>query len=168
MGKANDFVHQWGVFGKTMIFYRWIALFSVILAVMVLVIKRHEIVVLKECGEKFFYRAVREEVNIEGGDVERFARNFIKELYKGGYYECMMASGLRKKWQRRKVSQYVGDIKVTLKEKATLVSFDLIVRIKNVPIVVAKNAELQIVQGKKSPCTPLGLYVNGIKEKGVQ
>ena len=60
----------------------------------------------------------------------------------------------------------MGKIEVVLQEKLTLASFDLIMNIENVPIAVRKEVGLQIIQGKKTACNPMGLYVNGIGEKG--
>lgn len=173
MSKANDFVNQWGVFGRTMTFYRWFALLSLILAMttaiaLVTFESRNPLVVAKECGNKDFYLAKRHTVAIEGRDVEKFAKTFIKAFYGDNGHRCMMAEGLQNKLQttRQKLARYVGAIEIVLQEKLTLANFDLIMSVKNVPLVVRKQVQLQIIQGKKTACNPIGLYVNGIKEKG--
>ena len=174
--KADDFVNQWGAFGKTMMFYRWLSLISVMLAIaavtaLVVFFNRNPLVVAMECEKKHFYMAQRLPVAIEGQDVEMFTKSFIRAFYGKNEHECTMTQGLENKLKklketRKKINQYVGRIEVVLQEKLTLASFDLIMNIENVPIAVRKEVGLQIIQGKKTACNPLGLYVNGIGEKG--
>ena len=174
MSKKNDFVNQWGAFGKTMLFYRWLSILSVILAmaaVMALVIFHDEnpLVVVKECGDKHFYFSGRQKIMIKNQDVEKFAKRFIQDFYGKKDVECIMVKGLQKLvTASQKLNQYVGRIEIILEEKFTLASFDLIVSIENVPLVVKKQVKLQIIQGKKTTCNPVGLYINGISEKGGQ
>ena len=171
MSKSNDFVNQWGVFGKTMLFYRWIALVSVVTSLVaagaLIVFKSlPPLVVVKEGKTQHFSMAQRNAISIESSDVEQFAKDFIRDFYTLGSTPCRMASGLQKlALKRQKISQYVGRIEITLKEKTTLASFDLIVSVKNIPLVVRKQVRLQITQGKRTACNPLGLYVNGIEEQ---
>ena len=170
MSKANDFVNQWGVFGKTMIFYRWTSLISMILsliAVMALVASYNQspLVVVREGNKRHFYYPVKEKVAIKNSDVENFARDFIKTLYEQNGHPCMVTRGLKAKLPQQNLSQYVGKLAITLKKNRTLAVFDLILNIKDVPLVVKKRVELQITQGKKTSCNPIGLYVNGIEEK---
>ena len=175
MSKANDFVNQWGVFGKTMVFYRWIILLSIILAMattaaLAVFVNRSPLVVVKECEDRHFYFPKRRAVTIEEKDVIRFSKNFIKIFYSQNSPRCLMGKGLQEKFKnlkksRKKVLQYVGRVEVVLQEKMTQANFDLIMNIENIPIVVSKQVELQISQGAGTPCNPVGLYVNGIREK---
>ena len=99
--KADDFVNQWGAFGKTMMFYRWLSLISVMLAIaavtaLVVFFNRNPLVVAMECEKKHFYWAKRLPVAIEGQDVERFTKSFIRTFYGQNEYECTMTQGTSK------------------------------------------------------------------------
>ena len=174
MSRENDFINQWGIFGKTMLYYRIIAALAMVLILIltvtiIILFNQNPLVIVKDHkGNHEFYTAKRDEVSIKESDVNIFATEFIRSFYGDQSVHCSMTSGLQNKVSQQKnenIEQYVGAINIALEEKSTIVNFDLIVTIKDVPIVVRKEIELQIIQAKSVNCNPMGLYVNGIKER---
>ena len=177
MTKTNDFVMGWNTLGKTMAFYRFLLMAVILLAVVMGVVvayalDQNPLVVVEKCQDKSFYSAERRAITLSERVVRGFVRSFIKALYEGKELHCMATKGLqaRLKQFRQKIkgnaSQYVGHIEMDLQENLTLADFDLIMNIDNVPIAVKKSIELQIQKDEGNPCNPLGLYVNGITERG--
>lgn len=65
----------------------------------------------------------------------------------------------------QKIEESVTNIEVTLTEHDALASFDRIVRINGIPVILPSQVSLQIVQGAATRWNRLGLYVNGIIER---
>lgn len=64
------------------------------------------------------------------------------------------------------VSQYVGNIKVSVSDKEIIAQFDKIVRLKGLPLVSVTQISLQIIKDTPNKWNPVGLYVNGLIEHG--
>ena len=173
MKTENDFVNQWGTFGKTMSFYRGISVMALVLAVITtvaLIVNYYQdpLVIVKECEQKDYYLAYRKKIVLKSEDVQKFATQFIRSFYGNSPNACTMTKGLwlkSKDLNKSDIEQYAGRVEVELTEKSTLAIFDLIITLKDIPLVVRKEIELQIIQGEHTVCNPFGLYVNGIKER---
>lgn len=66
--------------------------------------------------------------------------------------------------QGESVEQSLARIRPDVTEKVIIVSFDRVLRINNIPIVVPTQVSLLLVEGPKTYFNPLGLYVNGLIE----
>lgn len=139
------------------------------------------IVITKENGNTERFQSKRESVELQNEEIENFVKGFIKYHYE---WKKMIDSSrlqkikpfvtddfyhlLSKKIEKLKnvddVSQYVGNIKVSVSEKAILAQFDKIVRLKGLPLVSVTQISLQIIKDSPSKWNPLGLYVNGLIE----
>ena len=175
MKRTNDFISGWNTLGRTMAFYRFLLAAVIVLAIVMGVVVayalRHDpLVVVEKCENKHFHQAKRTPIKLGQRDVEEYARGFIRTLYGGGDFSCMASEGLGKRLKQFSgyKGQYVGKIKVSLQEKLTLVDFDLIMSVNNVPIALKKSVELQIQKKKANVCNHVGLYVNGINERGTK
>lgn len=173
MKKTNDFISGWNAIGRTMAFYRFILIFVIALAIVtglatVYALQDDPLVVVEKCENKHFYRTQRTAININPNDVKEYAQKFISALYGGEDISCMVSRGLDQKLKKLSgyKGQYVGRLEVKLQKKHALVDFDLIMNVNNVPIALKKSVELQIQKKKEKMCNPIGLYVNGISEKG--
>lgn len=62
------------------------------------------------------------------------------------------------------VEQSVARIKPDISDKAILASFDRILRINGIPVVVPTEISLLLSEGPKTFFNPLGLYINGLIE----
>ena len=182
-------VKGWAVSLQTLAFHRATGLLlsvgSVVSAVTILgLLERDPVVVVRECGRDAFYRGEWKAVPLTGEAVTSFAEGFLRlwltrEGDKGselpGGVLCMATEGLGKKLKNlakkeaaerkgKPFTQYVGRVAVELMEGASVATFDRILSVGRVPVVSRERVRLDIVRGKRSPCNPLGLYVNGVKE----
>ncbi|MBX9768801.1 MAG: hypothetical protein K2X47_16120 [Bdellovibrionales bacterium] len=62
------------------------------------------------------------------------------------------------------IEQSVSRIRPNVSEKAVLASFDRILRVNNVPLVIPTQISVLLSEGPKTSLNPLGLYVNGVIE----
>ena len=62
------------------------------------------------------------------------------------------------------IEQSVSRIRPDISEKAVLATFDRILRINGVPVVVPTEVSLLLSEGPKTFFNPMGLYINGLIE----
>lgn len=62
------------------------------------------------------------------------------------------------------IEQTVSRIQPNVSEKAVLATFDRVLRVNGVPLVVPTQISLQLSEGPTTPLNPIGLYVNGVIE----
>lgn len=63
------------------------------------------------------------------------------------------------------IEQSVARIRPDISEKAVLATFDRVLRVNGVPIVVPMEVNLLLVEGPKTTFNPVGLYINGVIER---
>lgn len=139
------------------------------------------IVVTKENGLIQRHQTKRESVDLQNSEIENFVKGFIKHHYEWKkmndpsrlleikpFVTDDFYGLLSKKFKELRtvddVSQYVGNIKVSISDKAILAQFDKIVRLKGLPLVSVTQISLQIIKDSSTAWNPLGLYVNGLIE----
>ncbi len=64
----------------------------------------------------------------------------------------------------REVSQDIAHLKVQVSEKAIVASFDKVLHLNSIPLIVPTQVSFQLTNGNSTKWNPLGLYVNGILE----
>lgn len=64
----------------------------------------------------------------------------------------------------REVSQDIAHLKIQVSEKEIVASYDKVLHVSSIPLVVPSQTSLQIVSGAATQWNPMGLYVNGIVE----
>lgn len=62
------------------------------------------------------------------------------------------------------IEQSVARIRPDISDKAVLATFDRILRINGVPVVVPTEISLLLSEGPKTYFNPIGLYINGVIE----
>lgn len=62
------------------------------------------------------------------------------------------------------VEQSVARIRPDISDKAVLATFDRVLRINGVPVVVPTEISLLLSEGPKTYFNPMGLYINGVIE----
>jgi len=62
------------------------------------------------------------------------------------------------------IEQSVARVRPDVTEKSVLASFDRVLRINNVPVVVPTQVSVQLSEGPKTYFNPIGLYINGVIE----
>ena len=142
-------------------------------------------VILQE-GKKRTYHMAKANGVVTKNDVGEFIKQFIEDRYTWtefnpqeivGKIECMTVKDFQKALIRdlgkdkyknqedKKIEQYAAFIVPEVSGKDSSVSFDRILRINGNPLAVPMKLSLNIIQGKRTPCNPKGLYVNKIMER---
>ncbi len=64
----------------------------------------------------------------------------------------------------REVSQDIAHLKIQVSEKAIIASFDKVLHLNSIPLIVPTQVSFQMTNGNSTKWNPLGLYVNGMLE----
>ena len=183
--------NQWALINRMLLIYK-VAAASVSAVALILTgiifyqAVRGPIVVLDKCDDKSFFQGRYQILKVTEPDVKRFIENWISLRYAWsefdpdkiirniepwstqGFTEKLRdLFGKKKKSQDpkpQKIEESVTNIKVNLGDREALATFDQIVRINGIPIVVPSEVSMQIIQGSSTRFNPLGLYVDGLIE----
>ena len=142
-------------------------------------------VILQE-GKKRTYHTAKANGVVTKDDVKEFIKQYVENRYTWtefhpqkivGKIECVTVKDFQKKLTQdlgkdkyknqegKKIEQYAAFIVPEIGGKNSLVSFDRILRINGNPLAVAMKLSLNIIQGKRTPCNPKGLYVSKTMER---
>ncbi len=154
------------------------------MAIFVLTDDRTVTVVLQEGKERSYYIGRREGV-VTKNDVKEFIKTFIQNRYTWEEFNpekiidrirCLTTLAQQKELIKslgknnyqnqdgKKIEQYVAFIVPRVENTGSFVSFDRILRINGSPLAVPLNFSLGIIQGQRTHCNPMGLYVSKILE----
>ena len=126
------------------------------------------------------YRSKNDDITTE--EIKRFVRTFIgnhygrsstdddeskgflsvKPLVTEDFYSLILRESKKRNPGLRDISQYVGNLKVSVTEKDVVATFDKIIRIKGIPMVSPSQVSLKILKDSPNRFNPWGLYVNGL------
>ena len=185
----KTFCDNWKDINGQLAWYRYMAISSLVLSLLLSLsvtvqTYRPPIVVVKEKGKKY-HMGKREEIDITEEDVRGFASEFIGRLHTWENFHpdkilegisCIVTPGFRGRLKKtlgdkeyegkdgQSLEQYAAFIKPRLAEGRTFVSFDRIVRVGGIPLATSMEAALGVVQDGRTPCNPIGLYVDSLSE----
>lgn len=146
---------------------------------------RDPIVVVRSATGQEFYPSTRGPVSLEKGDVENITRRFLSALYVwtefsgqslakdiapyaeealvGKIIESQSAK-YAKVFKGKRLAQEISFVKVTVLEDRVVCSFDRILKVEGVPLVIPTELTLSMLQGGPTPQNPMGVFVSGILE----
>ena len=145
------------------------------------------IVVERQDGLKTYLQGKREKQTISDSDIESFVEMWIRARYEWSSYEpdhvakaiapvssdglqekvrSQMAKGAAGACKGQTVEQTVSGVKVKASENEISATFDRVIRINGIPIVVPLEVTLEVIKGRSTRWNPIGLYVNGVTERG--
>ncbi|MCB0308575.1 MAG: hypothetical protein KDD48_04330 [Bdellovibrionales bacterium] len=178
--------HQWVSVVRSLQLYKWVTLiFSAVIAGLVLYLfiqSGQHILVLDRSNHTFYPSQI---AKIEDSDVKDFIKRFVEYRYNWQTFdpdqilktiEPLSTSAFRKglgkilgkqkaeNKEGQSLEQYVAHIHPKLTETQATASFDRILRINSVPLVVPVQVSLHIIQGTRTPWNPFGLYVDSLTE----
>lgn len=146
---------------------------------------RSPLVIVMRGQEKQYYQSERKPNSITEKDIENFVYVFIERMLSWEKLEPIailkqvepfITSGLRDKlradlieraekdFKGKSLSEGVTNIKVQVTDKDVVASFDKVLRIDGIPLVIPAQMAFNIVRGTSTEWNPMGLYVNGIVE----
>jgi hypothetical protein len=143
------------------------------------------LVVVVNGQDKHYYQSERKSDSITEREVERFVRDFLEQMFNWNslspevilkqvapFVTDGLANRIRqeltlraeKDFKGKTLSEGITNIKVQVTEKAVLASFDKVLRIDGLPLVVPTQMAFNIIRGTSTRANPIGLYVNGLIE----
>lgn len=158
---------------------------AVLITVIVVMSFQSPLVVLMDGQEKHYRQAERKSDSITEKDVEKFVREFLEQLFNWNQLapeviirqvSPLVTSGLlerirlelsqkvEKDFKGKALSQEIVGVNVKVTPKEVIASFDKVLKINGVSIVIPSQMSFNIIRGGSTRWNPLGLYVNGIVE----
>lgn len=158
---------------------------AVLIVVILVMAFQSPLVVVVDAGAKRYVRSERRADEITEKDVENFVRDFLGQMFTWPklvpetilqQVAPLATSGLldrikgalvqrsEKDFKGKTLSQDVANVRVSVTEKNVIASFDKVLRIDGVPLVIPTELSFSIVRGSSTRWNPMGLYVNGLVE----
>ena len=146
---------------------------------------RDPIVVVKSEDAQEFFVSQRAPVSIEKKDVENITRRFLDALYVwpefsgqalakeiAPYAEEALVGKIvetqalkyGKDFKGKKLAQEISFVKVDVLEDRVVCTFDRILKIEGIPLVVPTEVTLSMLRGSSTRENPMGVFVSGILE----
>lgn len=160
-------------------------LIAILLILTVIIGFRDPIVVVKSAAEQEFYPSSRSPVSIEKQDVENITRRFLDALYVWTEFngqtlskeivpymeEALVGKIVETQTQKygkdfkgKKLAQEIAFVKIEVLEDRVVCSFDRILKIEGVPLVIPTQVTLSMLRGSSTRANPMGVFVSGILE----
>ncbi len=155
-----------------------------IIAIVVMAFQNPLVIVMAD-GSKHYALSERKSDSITEKDVENFVREFLEQMFKWEklvpevitrQISPLVTSGLldrakqelneraEKSFKGKNLSQAIANVHVSVTEKNVIATFDKVLRIDGVPLVVPTEMAFSIIRGSQTRWNPMGLYVNGLVE----
>ena len=186
----NTIPNIWTAQENLIHFYRLLSAGLGGLAVILLVVAvafgfRDPIVVVKSDDTQEFFVSRRAPVSIEKKDVENITRRFLDALYVwpefsgqalakeiAPYAEEALVGKIvetqalkyGKDFKGKKLAQELSFVKVTVQEDRVVCTFDRILKIEGIPLVIPTEVTLSMLRGSSTRENPMGVFVSGILE----
>ena len=157
---------------------------ALIIALMVMALQPPLVVVVNG-QDRRHYQSERKPESITEHEVEWFVRDFLEQMFNwnslspevilkqvapfvtdglGNKIRQELTLRAEKDFKGKNLSEGITNIQVQVTEKSVLASFDKVLRINGLPLVVPTQMEFNIIRGSSTRANPIGLYVNGLIE----
>lgn len=186
----NTIPNIWTAQENLIHFYRVLSMGLGSLALVLLVVAvafgfRDPIVVVRSEVDKEFFVSQRAPVSIEKSDVENVTKRFLDALYVWPQFsgqtlakeiapyaedalieKIVEAQSLKygKDFKGKKLAQEISFVKVKVMEDRVVCSFDRILKIEGIPLVIPTEVTLSVLRGSSTRENPMGVFVSGILE----
>jgi hypothetical protein len=146
---------------------------------------RDPIVVVRSTAGQEFYPSTRRPVSIEKNDVENITRRFLTALYVWAEFNGQVlakditpyteealvgkiiesqSAKYAKVFKGKKLEQEISFVKLNVLDDRVVCSFDRILKVEGVPLVIQTELTLSMLQGNPTQQNPMGVFVSGIFE----
>jgi hypothetical protein len=186
--KENKTVNQWMALNHVLFIYKAIGLGLVGLVLVLGVLcfyvsDRTPLVVKEQCGETQHLVGARKDVPINEEHIKSFVKSYVRLRYiweevnlKKTLLDIrpFVTSGFSKKtglelknfmsdeFKDKKLSQKISGIDVMVTDKSTIATFDRILRVNGIPLIIPTQMSFALVKGERSYWNTLGLLINGV------
>jgi hypothetical protein len=184
--EMNQTINQWTALNRFLFIYKAVgaavAVLCLILGIVCIVLaSKSPIVIVASENENFYFQGRQGQVEIKELDVKKFVERFVVRYYNwqelnpdqiiknilplatDGFKEnsfLNLKARREKEFVGKKISQSASGINVQVSKQSTIATFDVILRIDNIPLIVPMQVAFQLVKGSQTEWNPLGLYVN--------
>lgn len=188
--QVKSALNQWMQANNQIRFYKLVGVFggglcALLLSVVLFQSMKAPLVVYDDGEKRVPHVATTKEFKIDEEQIRRFVIEYLYLYHKWEKLEPELilkqispftTEGLEEKiksllYQRRdrdfkgrEVNQDIAHIKVKISEKEIVTSFDKVLHVNGIPLVMPSEASFQIINGETTRWNPMGLYVNGILE----
>lgn len=157
----------------------------ILILVIVLMAFQSPLVIVMDGMSKHYAQSERKSNPITEKDVEGFVRQFLEQMFQWEKLNPelierkispLVTPGLldrikqeltqraEKDFKGKNLSEDIANVSVTVTEKNVIATFDKVLRIDGVPLVVPSEVAFNIVRGSSTRWNPVGLLVNGMIE----
>jgi hypothetical protein len=181
-------MNQWVLINQELRLYRG---FSYALAVIAIVsmgltffeANRNPIMIGADSRGKRYFEGIRQPIKITDDDVKETIEDWIALRYTWDEFDPekiirsiapLTSEGLREKLKdvlekqnahspkEQQLEEQVSRVRVVLGQTDATASFDVVMRINGIPLVVPSEMTIQVIQGSSTRWNPRGLYINGV------
>lgn len=144
---------------------------------------RNPIVVIAKDNEYSYYQGHQKQVEVNEKTIRNFVEAFVMRYYSWSELDPMLiykniepfiADDIKestladlktrkdKVFFGKKIQQSVVGISVVVDKDSTIVIFDVVMRVDNIPLIVPTEVALRFVKGIQTEWNPVGIYVSSI------
>ncbi len=185
----NKTVDNWKAINKSLFLYKVIGIGAILVGLFssitsLYLVNADPIIAMVKNDRKTYIQGSKSTFTVTSEDVEDFVIRYAHTRYDWKEFdpmrilkdlECITTKAYRKKLLKllgkekhnnkdEKIEQYISYVRPALGKNKAHASFDRVIRINNIPIIVPTELDLTIIQDAKTRCNPTGLYVNGATE----
>lgn len=185
----NKTVDNWKAINKSLFLYKVIGIGAILVGLFssmtsLYLVNADPIIAMVKNDRKTYIQGSKNTFTVTSEDVEDFVIRYTHTRYDWKEFdpmrilkdlECITTKTYRKKLLKllgeekhnnkdEKIEQYISYVRPVLGKNEAHASFDRVIRINNIPIIVPTELDLTIIQDVKTRCNPTGLYVNGATE----
>jgi hypothetical protein len=181
-------VNQWIAINKFLYIYKGIGIGLLIVVILLTVtcinlINKNPIVILAGENESTYFQGRYTKQKTTEADLKLFAEKFVTRYYEWNELEPeqiiknvaplitddlkeTMLSQLKQRKEKdflgKKIKQSVAGISVQVTKGEVITTFDIVLRVEGIPLIVPTQLTLLLAKGVKTEWNPMGLYVNTV------
>lgn len=182
----NQPVSQWVALNRFLFIYKAVgaalACLCLILGIVcIMQTTKSPVVILASENEFFYFQSKHGKIELKESDIQKFVERFVTRYYNwtelnpekiiqnigplatDGFKENTFSNlKLRKEkdFIGKKIQQSVAGVTVQINKESTIASFDVVLRIDGIPLIVPTQVAFTLVRGNQTEWNPMGLYVN--------
>ena len=180
-------INQWAALNRILFLYKVgglaVAEVCILLAIACITLaNRSPVVVIDHGGRYTFVEGEERPVPLTSDNIKRFVESYIGLAFQWNSLDpeqitrniaplvtddfrsqelAQLNTEKSKTFAGKSVKQSIAGLTVQITKSSTIATFDIVLRVDGVPLVVPTQVELELVQGDQTRWNPLGLYVNG-------
>lgn len=184
-------VNQWIAMNKFLYVYKGIGVGLLTVVILLTItcitlVNKNPIVILASENESSYFQGRYTKQKTSEADLKRFAEKFVTKYYEWNELnpeqivkniEPLITDDLKetmltqlkqrkeKDFLGKKIKQSVAGISVRVTKDEIITTFDIVMRVEGIPLIVPTQLTLLLAKGVKTEWNPMGLYVNTVSTR---